>query len=171
MKSHLRVPLIAVLLAGVLAASGWGQVRTVPLGTSPAYEVFSESGQNVAALPDGRFATVLTRVELLQGSTDAAVYLQLVRADGTLQLKTPGQLVAASSALEAEAVVAAHAREGALVAWRRFGPPQQDNDQILVQWLDGQVRPRWGAGAVAAAAVRHERQSSPFLLASADGGA
>jgi hypothetical protein len=171
MKSHLRVPLIAVLLAGVLAASGWGQVRPVPLGTSPAYEVFSESGQNVAALPDGRFATVLTRVELLQGSTDAAVYLQLVRADGTLQLKTPGQLVAASSALEAEAVVAAHAREGALVAWRRFGPPQQDNDQILVQWLDGQVRPRWGAGAVAAAAVRHERQSSPFLLASADGGA
>jgi hypothetical protein len=169
MKPDVRIPLFSALLAGALAASGWSQVRPVPLGTSPEYESFSESGQNVAALPDGRFATVWTRAQLSQRNAD--VYLQLVGADGTLLFEPPGQPVAASSAVEEGAVVAAHAREGVLVAWQRLGSVQQDDSQTLVQWLDGQGRPRWGAGAVAASAVRHEYHATPFLLASADGGA
>jgi hypothetical protein len=169
MKPQIRAPLFAVLLAGALAASGQGQVRPVPLGTSPAYEFFSGSGQDVAALPDGRFATVWTQAQLSQGNAD--VYLQLVGADGTLLFGPPGQPVAASSAVEGDAVVAAHAQEGVLVAWRRFGSAQQDDSQVLVQWLDGQGRPRWGAGVVAAPAIRHEHHGAPFLLASADGGA
>ncbi len=169
MKPSIRVPLVSVFLASALAATGWGQIRPVPLGESPAHESFGASGQNVAVLLDGRFATVWTRSVASQGSAD--VYLQFVRPDGTLQFDPPGWPVAASPAAESEAVVVPHAREGALVAWLRGSPSPRGNREIVVQWLDGQGQPQWGAGSVAASFNPREFPGSPFLLASPDGGA
>jgi hypothetical protein len=167
MRSRIRIPLLTVLLTGVLAAAGRGQIRPVLLGQPPAFEDFGASGQNVALLPDGRFATVWTRGD--QGNVD--VYLQFVHPDGTLQIAPPGQPVAASAASEGGAVVVPHAQEGVLVAWLRANPVRQPNNQIVVQWLDGQGRPRWGDGVVAAIPGGREYHLSPFLLASPDGGA
>lgn len=175
MRLFIRISLLAVLLTASRAAAVLGQFVPVPLGASPeASEAFGFTRPNVAVLPGGRFATVWTRSSRSAGvNGDGGVYLQLVRADGTPVFESPGRPVAASPAREADAVVAVHAEEGVLVAWRRFNKsPQETPVQLFVQWMDGEGRPRWGAeGAFAVPVSRTEFQHSPALLASPDGGA
>lgn len=173
MRYFVRVPLLAFLLAASLATPGPGQILPVPLGASPEVsEDFGISRPNVVLLPNGRFATVWTQSSRTPGFPgDGDVYLQIVRTDGTPVFESPGRAVAALPTREADAVVAAHAREGALVAWRRLDPSTQLSSQLFLQWMDDEGRPRWGAGAFAATVSRLEFQRAPALLASPDGGA
>lgn len=156
MRHHIRILCFTVLLASILAASGLGQVRQVPLGTEPGNNQFGSSLQNVAALPDGRFAAVWVRS---QGTpTRAGIYLQLVRPDGTFLLDPSGQPV--TEDYEISPLVVPQAREGVLMAWQHINSLGQS--QIFVQWMDDQGHPRWGAGTFAATSVRYEFSSGLF---------
>src|SRR3712207_3275562 len=115
MRSLVRVPLVAFLLAASLPTSGLGQILPVPLGTSPEeVEIFGFFRPNVTLLPNGRFATVWTRGGK-NGSFPGDVYLQIVHANGSRVFESPGRAVTTSPFTEGDAVVAAHAQEGVLV--------------------------------------------------------
>ncbi len=169
MKHLVRVPSLAILLAVVLATAGFGQVLPVSLGVNrEARDLPAGSRRSVVVLPNGGFATTWSRSLDLHSSD---VYLQFVRADGTLVFKSPGRAVASSPALEWSALLVAHAREGALVAWARIDPRRARYIQLILQWIDGHGHPRWGAGVAAEPSARGEFQGRPALLASPDGGA
>ena len=149
-----RAVLLALFLAGSLVVAGEAQVRHVRLATRPGN---AQLFQGTALLPDGRFATVWTR--------GRAAFVQYVDSNGTVALGAQGRAVAR---MVDQAAVVAHAGDGVLVAvQRRIG---RHNSRILVQWLDGQGNPRWGAGVYAAPVIGREEQREPFLLASSDGG-
>lgn len=174
MKRFIRIACLAFLLPAFLAPAGFGQVLPVPLAVSlEARDFFTPfrggSRSTVAALPGGGFATVWNRHGFDSRFSD--VYLQFVHPDGSLVFERRGRAVAALRAFETDAVVATHAQEGALVAWRVDRSRQLNSSQMMFQWIDGQGRSRWKAGVAAAPASRDEFQSIPALLASPDGGA
>ena len=174
MKLLTQASRLAFLLAALLATPGFGQFLPVALGVSLEAQDFftgSRGGSraSVAALPNGGgFATVWNRASPDLSSND--VYLQFVRADGSLVFERSGRAVAVSPASETDAVVAAHAREGALVGWRTYSRGL-NSSQMMFQWFDGRGRPRWGAGVAAAPTPSGESQGTSALLASPDGGA
>lgn len=161
MKAFLR--LLPILLTVPLAAAEAGPITLVRLGTHGEPGFFS-SLQNTALLSDGRFATVW-----MEGSFGTTAFLQYVDRNGARVFQGRGVAVATSPLPGGEAAVIAHAREGVLVAVRRVLDGHEG--RIVVQWIDGQGRPRWGAGSLAAPVPAGEDQSYPYLLASPDGGA
>lgn len=152
-----RAIVLASCLWAGLASAGAAEVRPVRLGTR-----FGDvhRTQSTARLADGRFAAVWG-----QGK---AAFLQYVDPQGKVAFGSPGRLVATSPSGGGEAVVVAHARDGVLVAVRRRAG--LSSSRIVVQWIDGQGRARWGAGVYAAPVVAREEQREPFLLAGPDGG-
>ena len=159
MRKLLRASTCVLVFASAVAA-GAGQITPIRLGAHGEPGIFP-SLQSVAALQDGRFATLLI--------AGPKVFLQYIEQNGAQAFSPPGILVATQTQPVYEAAVVAHAREGVLVAVTR--DDASGNSLVMVQWFDRQGRPRWGAGAFAAPVPGPEYQHLPFLLASPDGGA
>jgi hypothetical protein len=168
MKSPRQVALAALLLAVSLAAPAVGQGKLIHLATSDDVEVLPFPGQGATVMKDGRFAVAWTQF-LPHVFGGAIAYVQYIRGDGSTVLGPLGRAVT-SSRLERATAVVAHAEEGVLVALERLEPDPGDF-QLVVQWLDGKGRPRWGQGVFAAPVSGVDYQSGDALLASSDGGA
>lgn len=139
----------------------------VRLGTTSLPDELNELRQSVAVLPGGGFAVVWREGKFPSG----AVRLQYVLPLGNVAFPGGGLTLATGAQDHQTPVVVPHPTSGVLVAFGRgdaYGP-----SELLVQWVDGDGRPRWPGEGVSAfsAPVENERYTEQHLVANADGGA
>jgi hypothetical protein len=134
---------LGLLALPVLAATPTTQ--EVALGHEPVQEELNELRQSVALLPGGGYAVVWDE----GASPHRAIRLQYVRPNGSVVFPDGGLVLASSARNNFGAVAVAHPSSGVFVAFRHMEPGAVAN-QVLVQWVDGQGRPRWPGEGVAA---------------------
>jgi len=158
--------LLPVLVLASAAAARAAHITPVRLASQAGPDLSTLQGP--ALLPDGRFAVLLRTGDGSGYDADTTTFLQYVDVDGRLALQRPGVVVSTSPSGGSQATLVAHPHDGVFVAVRRV--LDGESSRISVQWFDGQGRPRWGAGRLAAPVVAAESQSEPYLVASPDGG-